>query len=498
MEPQNGRMDPGATGVLNPSVDPVMAAANPLMEIGLPGLKQARGYPYEEWLPELSGERGRRVYREMMDSDPIITAMMFAIEMLARQINWSVNPASAQNEDLRAAQFLREVLFEDQNMSWDEELSEIMSFPGWGWCWMEHNWKQRKGANPGSYTDEYGEHQFPKSKFSDGRIGLKNLAPRGQETLLHWVFDESGSPKAMVQMPPPDFRIRTIPLQKSLLFRTVNRKQNPEGRSVLRGAYEPWRTKRNIQLLEAIGVERDLAGIPVAKIPPEYMDPNAPDTYKLIYAQVQEIVRNIRNDSQTGIVMPMAYDDAGHLLWDLSLLSTAGSRQFQTNEIIDRYDQRITTVILADFIMIGSKGAGSLALARTKTNIFSVAMGTFLDHVAEVMNTHFVPRLFQMNGWRIDRLPTISHSRLAAFPLEDLAAYITALAQAGMPMFPSPDGELERHLLQAGDLPVPQTSFDELEDQNQDGQEGDIEDEAAEAYREGPLNRRLWLRRRAA
>ena len=55
----------------------------------------------------------------------------------------------------------------------------------------------------------------------------------------------------------------TIPMSKALLFRTKSRKNNPEGRSILRNAYRSWYFKRRIQEIEGIGIERDLAGLPV-------------------------------------------------------------------------------------------------------------------------------------------------------------------------------------------------------------------------------------------
>lgn len=58
-----------------------------------------------------------------------------------------------------------------------------------------------------------------------------------------------------------------IPMSKAMLFRTESVKDNPEGRSILRNAYRSWYFKRRIQEIEAIGIERDLAGLPVIHAP---------------------------------------------------------------------------------------------------------------------------------------------------------------------------------------------------------------------------------------
>ena len=63
----------------------------------------------------------------------------------------------------------------------------------------------------------------------------------------------------------------TIPRAKCLLFRPTAYKSNPEGRSILRTAYRPWYNLTQIENIEGIGIERDLAGLPVVKVPPEVM-----------------------------------------------------------------------------------------------------------------------------------------------------------------------------------------------------------------------------------
>jgi hypothetical protein len=57
-------------------------------ELGSTGLKRSgmRGSVYEEFLPQLSGERWRKVYREMADNDPVVGAIRYAIEMLLRNV----------------------------------------------------------------------------------------------------------------------------------------------------------------------------------------------------------------------------------------------------------------------------------------------------------------------------------------------------------------------------------------------------------------------------
>lgn len=196
-------------------------------EVGRTGLKRWGGRIHEEFLPELSGMNAIRVYREMRENDPVVGAILFAIEMLMRQVSWRVDPVSQNNADLEAAEFLESCL-EDMSQTWGDTISEILSFLVYGWSFHETVYKRRLGES---------RDPTKNSKHKDGRIGWRKLPIRAQETLMEWEFDESGGVQAMRQQPPPDFITRTIPMDKALLFRTRTEKGNPEGRSILRNAY---------------------------------------------------------------------------------------------------------------------------------------------------------------------------------------------------------------------------------------------------------------------
>ena len=164
----------------------------------------------------------------------------------------------------------------------------------------------------------------------------------------------------MTQMPPPDFGIFTIPLEKAMLFRTKSRKNNPEGRSILRNSYRSWYFKRRIQEIEGIGIERDLAGLPVIYAPGDLdiWDSTVEENVR-VRLWLEDMVRHIRRDEMEGIVLPHGYE--------LKLLSSAGTRQFDTNTIINRYDTRIAMTVLADFIFLGHDKTGSWALSSEPT-----------------------------------------------------------------------------------------------------------------------------------
>lgn len=350
--------------------------------IGSSGLNRYGGYVNEEFLPELRYPRAARVYQEMADNDAVIGAVLYFSEMLIRGAQWRVDAASTSKEDLANKKFLEECMH-DMEMSWNEFIAEALSMLVYGFSFHEIVYKVRKG--PHASSDKY------RSKHSDGKIGWRKLATRAQSTLVEWEFNEEGEATAFIQMAPPLFKRVRIPLKKGLLFRTRVHKNNPEGKSLLRNAYRPWYFKKKIEEIEAIGIERDLAGLPLL-IAPEDMDIFDKDDEEMVMARqnAESIVKNIRNDSQAGLLLNNG--------WDFSLVSTGGSRTFDTNAIINRYDFRIASVLLADIILMGTVGTGSFALGDIKGNMLSNSLEAQLLNIADIINKQAVEDLFHLNN----------------------------------------------------------------------------------------------------
>jgi hypothetical protein len=399
-----------------------------LSEIGRTGLIQNSGYVQEEFLRELSGTRWRKVVKEMLWNDPVIASMFFAIEMLVRQVTWDVQAASDDQADQENADLVNECLF-DMEQPWKETLAEILTFLPWGWALFEKVFKRRP----------------------DSTIGWHKWAIRSQESLDRWGFDENGNAVSMIQTAAPDYRAITIPLEKSILFRTSIRKSNPEGHSLLRSVYRPWYFKTRIENIEGIGIERDLAGLPVMHIPVEYFTTDDPEKLA-IKDYAEKIVTRIRNDEQGGALLPSQYDEHGNLLWTLELMSTGGTRQFDTNKIISRYDQRILMTLMADFLLLGHEKVGSFALSSDKTTMFSVALGSWLDSICEVINRGPIPELLRLNGKSFENPPILTHGDIESVDLTELGDFISKLSGAGITLTPQ---QLGYTLEQAG-LPVPE------------------------------------------
>lgn len=418
-----------------------VSKAGKFTEVGHEGLYVSAGYVQDEFLPALAGDKALRVYREMGDNDPIVGAILFAVKMLGRAVEWHVEPHEDDGSD-ETTEFV-EQNFHDMSQSWEDTLSQIMTMVQFGWSMHEIVYKRRNG---------YNTNQSLSSKFKDGKIGWRKLPGRAQETRFRWDMDEkSGALKGMWQRVPHIAEQFYIPMSKALLFRTQTDKGNPEGRSMLRNAYRPWYFKTRIEQIEAVGIERDLAGFPVMWVPHTMLADTATTEEKNALEAFKDIVRSIKRDEQEGLVMPLAYDERGNKMFDITLLSSGGRRQFDTDKTIGRYNQQIAMTILADFIMLGHEAVGSKALGSSKIDLFTAGLEAWLDSIADVFNTYAIPRLLQVNGMDPTKAPRLVHQKIQSVDPAILGTAIAQLAQAGMPLFP--DVELENHVRESVGLP---------------------------------------------
>lgn len=429
-----------------PNPAPVVAFKVPsgkdaFTEIGFTGLKQWGGILEEEFLRELRGQNGIKVYREMSKNDAVVGASMFAYTTLAKEVTFKMD--SANQGDAKAdeiADFFTGALFEDMNLSWRDLVSEIFSFLTYGWAWFEVVYKRRSGQE--------GE---VKSRYDDNKIGWRKWGIRGQDTLYNWEMDVNGGINAMVQQTAPTYSRITIPISKSLLFRTAAERGNPEGVSILRTAYPTWYYKRRFQIVRGIGIERDLAGLPVLT-PPEGVDLWNPQDSQAatLKSNAERLVRNIRRDEHEGVVKPFG--------WELELLASSGGRQFNITEVIGQLNSEIAMSMMTDFLLVGHEQVGARSLATDKRAVFSHAAASFLDTICETVNRFAIPALMKLNGWDEKLTPTLSHGPVAEIELTELTNFIEKTAGAGL-LFP--DEELEKHLRKRALLPPPpDTPFD--------------------------------------
>lgn len=431
------------------------ANATTFAEIGTSGLRAFAGWVKEEFLPELQGRQGAQKYREMADNSPTIGAILHAIKSTMRKVEWRIIPPNDSGAAKEAADFV-ESCKNDMSHTWEDLVDENLSALQYGYAPHEIVYKRRLGKKPPKGAD--GTDDPPKSDYDDGKIGWRRIPIRGQDTIIQWFFDSFGAIKGVRQLPWTGI-MRDIAIEKMLLFRIGLRKNNPEGRSLLRSSYVPYYFVKRLQEQEAIMGER-MGGVPVVHVPMAMIEAaNAGDAKAAASMNsFKNLAVNLRIDEQMGVVMPSdvwqgANGPSAAKMFELQLITPSGGARTAMNfeAAITRYNIGMMTSVLADFLTLGHEARGTQSLAVTKVDLFFQAVEGFLNSFAAVYNRYALPRLWELNGMNPDLMPHLEPDLAQRVDLDVLSNYVLRLAQAGMPMFPNED--LQTFLLDAAGAP---------------------------------------------
>jgi hypothetical protein len=434
---------------------PKRSAAGVMTELGVTGLKQYRGQIDEEFLRQLWGDKALTTYQEMLFNNPTVRSIMFAVTMLARGVPWEVEPGGEENTDQEGADFLTECK-DDMSHTWEDHIVEALTMIPYGFSYHEQVYRFRQG--PDALRPGTG------SRYNDGKIAWRKWPIRAQITRKRWEMDKQGGIAGMWQQPPYGGDQRSeifLPIEKCLLYRPERHKNNPEGFSALRSAYRPWHFLTRLEEFEMIGYERRLAGLPVAMIPGGIIKEKGAD-----YNAWDKGMRNVRVNAQGSLIFPSdLWEGTSERMYDVQLLHSGGERPTDVNIALERYDRAIARTMLCDFLFLGEKAVGSYALASSRTTLFAVALGAWLDEIESTINRHAVPRLLALNGFALDKVPQFRHGDIEIPDVKELADAVSKFAAAGMPMFPNPRTEnYFLHLLGAPEMTDEEIDEREIED----------------------------------
>lgn len=387
-------------------------------EIGVTGLSAVSGQIQADFLREMRGKEGYKHFNEMRLNSAVIGSLLLAVEQSIRPISWNV---SADDEEDERIQFVQECI-DGMSHSWNDHITEVLTMLPFGYSLFEIVYKR----------DER------------NRLVWRKFAIRGQDTISRWIFDDEGGLSGAEQLDPNTYQSIFIPIEKSLLYRMRVERNNPEGRSILRTAWVSYYMAKNIQIYEGIGVERDLAGLPVITLPP---GADTQDTTTSDLGVAKKVVRNVRNDEQAGVVLPSPE-------WKFELLSTGGQRQFDTDKIVTRHESRMLMSALAQFLMLGQENVGSLALSKDQTDFFTMSVNATADIIAETFTKYAIPRLLVLNGYDPDGI-RLEHTLAGDVDTEQIANSLQIIWS-----FITPSAEDEVWLRQV--FGMPERDADEL------------------------------------
>ena len=404
-------------------------------EVGSLGLKVRSGRIYEEPRQALRFPESIKTFQLMM-RDPSVAASVNIIKMFVRKVNWRFVPPKGKEKDakmIERADFFNS-LMNDMEHDWADFINSVMSFCTYGFCVNEKVYKKRQGKK-GKYP----------SKYNDGLIGWAKLPIRNQTTLDKWYFDSDFRKVIGVRQNLRNVShisgainlgeqplTRKLPRSKFLLFKYDDEYGNPEGRSPLLNAYVPWKYKVQIEEFEAVGVSRDLVGMPKIGLPPDYLGEDAEPEKKAFVKYCQEVVNDLIANDRAGLIWPRFIDpETKEDIFEFSLVSRQGAKAYDTGSIIDRYSKQIMMAFMSDVLAMGQSKYGSFSLADSKTSLLAMSVDILLKQVKNVINRDLVAQTYALNMWDDEEHVEIVYDDIETPDLEAIASFIQKTVAVG-------------------------------------------------------------------
>jgi hypothetical protein len=407
----------------------------PVGETGTIGLKEINGVILEESRRDLQFPMAAKTFKKM-GNDAIIASGLSLFEVMISRTNWVVKePPSASELCKKQAQYLRQCQ-DDMEHSWYSFIKEAVSFYTYGFSVHEIVLRKRRHKDG--------------SKYDDNLYGIRKLPIRSQDTIERWEFSEDGRELKGVWQDPnlivdffnsyywtsgksADKKLdkKFLRRNKFLLFTADSTRGNPQGKSPLLKCYYAWKYRTAIEEQEAIGVTRDLGGIPRFKIPSRYLANDASEEEKATTKAYTEIGKNIQSNEQAYVIVPSDRDESGELMFDFDLISSTGAKQYDTGAIISRYNNTILQALWADVLQMGQSGVGSYSLSDTKTSLVTMAVQDKLIGMRETLK-ELRDTLFRQNGWSLEGdLPYWDFEELESQDLDALSKAVQRIVAVG-------------------------------------------------------------------
>lgn len=406
-------------------------------EMGTLGLAVAGGRIIQEPRRNLRFPESMNTF-QLMQRDPAIASSLNIIKMFVRRVKWTFRaPYGKENDPLikERVEFFNG-LMDDMDVSWNEFITSIMSMCIYGFAVHEKVYKKRTGKG-GKYP----------SKYNDNLIGWAKMPTRAQPTLDKWYFDDDFNTVTGVRqnlsrmnrnlsLIPNNSNsndgFRRLPRSKFMLFKYDENCGSPEGRSPLLNAYVAWKYKVQIEEYEAVGVSRDLVGMPKIGLPPDYLDENADPEKKAFVEYCKRLINDMIANDRAGIIFPRFIDPETKAdVFEFGLVSRQGAKAYDTEAIIERYSKQIMQAFMADVVAMGNSKYGSFSLADSKTSLLAMSVEVLLKQIQDVINRDLVAQTYSLNQWEDADQVQIAFDDIETPDLEVIAKYIQQVVAVG-------------------------------------------------------------------
>lgn len=389
-------------------------------EIGTPGLEIMSGFVSEAYHADLQWPACQPLFSRIRRSDPEISIIRQLFVALASDIGVMFQTPeqveSPTDDDKKAVDFGNEIL-EDLDggiAGWIDTLISYVPFMGWGWWEVVPGLRRKDWRPPGG--DPW------RSRFEDGRIGLRRLAWRDHSSFDKWEIDEyTGQLHGMWQRDHPNEPV-LIPLDRSVHL-TFGDMVNPEGLSPLEAIWRLERIKYGLEVIQGIGFEHSAGHVKFQS------DQNLTSADK---TNIKKAARALLT-AQEGNYMLLP----GHIQAEVVDVDFGASRSIL--EAIKYYGILKLQLYSMQWVALSAtSGVGSYAAKKEDTTMFVLYFNAMMKGFLDQLDRQIGKWIFDINK---EAFPNMTmRPKLVPTPIEkiidlgDLTQFVEMLLLTGFPI----------------------------------------------------------------
>jgi hypothetical protein len=345
-------------------------AKTQLKPLGTSGTELFSGYFSEEYLQQLRGRKGAKVWDEIRRSESQVSMLMNAVMNPIKAATWEFEAADeALVPDAEKHKDLIQYMAKDM-IDWETHMHEALTFLIFGF----------------SLFEVVNNVVFNHPKYGTFN-GLKALAFRSQKTIERWIVDRTtGDLTGVVQWVQGDLAPKNNMVEMNAAFLHVftlhKEGDNYEGISALRPMYGAWFRKNLYLKIAAIGIEKNAIGTPLGTAPAGKVDEAQMNEFK-------QVLSNFTAHEAAYLIKP-----AG---WDITIIENKFDAS-KVKEMILLENTEMINSMVANFLALGMNGGGgAFALGSDLSDFFLSGIQTYADTIAGVWNRKLIPNLVKLN-----------------------------------------------------------------------------------------------------
>lgn len=400
-------------------------ARSQLKAMGSSGTDLFSGYFKEEYLQQLRGRKGAKVYDEIRRSEAQVSMLLNAVMNPIKAGVWEFEAASpSEVPDAELHKELIEYMAKEM-IDWETHLHEALTMIIFGY----------------SICERVDNVVFNHPKFGTFN-GLKGLAFRSQKTIERWIVsNDTGDLQSVEQwvtgdLGPQGGGSKFIMDASFLLVFTLQKEgDNYEGISALRPMYGSWFRKNLYLKIAAIGIEKHAIGTPKGTVPAGKENSPEFETFK-------QTLSNFVGHENAYMLTP-----AG---WDVEIIQSE-FKASEVKEMILLENSEMINSIVANFLALGMNGgSGSFALGTDLSDFFLNGIQIFANIIAGVWNRKLIPDKIKQNFGPQQCYPKLKVTGINDKAGKELAEIVKSLVDSKAL---KPDDKLEEYLRKQYALP---------------------------------------------